>query len=84
MLFHQNINQSLLAYAEAYKYGQKLDAKRSRRHFYTCVEGMEEKVTNQLNKDITMYEKILPTDYKSPEYGSIMPVEDSNIWLYYN
>ncbi|WP_264685943.1 AAA family ATPase [Wolbachia endosymbiont (group B) of Pyrgus malvae] len=49
-----------------------------------CVEDMEKKVTNQLNKDITVYEKILPTDYKSPEYGSIMPVEDSNIWLYYN
>ncbi|WP_375603638.1 hypothetical protein NOX90_03930 [Wolbachia endosymbiont of Anurida maritima] len=49
-----------------------------------CVEDMEKKVTNQLNKDITVYEKILPTDYKSPEYGSIMPVEDSNTWLYYN
>ncbi|APR98650.1 AAA family ATPase [Wolbachia endosymbiont of Folsomia candida] len=49
-----------------------------------CVEGMEKKVINQSNTDVIMYEKILPTDYKSLESGSIVPVEDPSIWVYYD
>ncbi|APR98571.1 AAA family ATPase [Wolbachia endosymbiont of Folsomia candida] len=50
-----------------------------------CVEGMEKRVTkfdNQLNKNLIVYEKILPTDYKSTECGDIVPEENPNIWVY--
>ncbi|WP_264707152.1 AAA family ATPase [Wolbachia endosymbiont (group A) of Acrocera orbiculus] len=50
-----------------------------------CVAGMEKRTTkfdSQLNKNVTVYEKILPTDYKSPEYGDIVPEENPNVWVY--
>ncbi len=50
-----------------------------------CVEGMEKRVTkfdNQLNKNVIVYEKILPTDYKSPECEDVVPEENPNIWVY--
>ncbi|CQD11094.1 putative phage related protein [Wolbachia endosymbiont wPip_Mol of Culex molestus] len=47
-----------------------------------CVEGMEKRVTNQLNKNVIVYEKILPTDYKSSESEDVVPEENPNIWVY--
>ncbi|MDX5526374.1 MAG: AAA family ATPase [Wolbachia endosymbiont of Andrena nigroaenea] len=50
-----------------------------------CVEGMEKRVTkfdNQLNKNVIVYEKILPTDYKSSECEDVVPEENPNIWVY--
>ncbi|MFP3027234.1 MAG: hypothetical protein ACEY3L_13745, partial [Wolbachia sp.] len=50
-----------------------------------CVEGMEKRskvFDHQLNKEVTIYEKILPTDYKSPQYGDVIPVENPNVWVY--
>ena len=50
-----------------------------------CVEGMEKRSTvfdHQLNKEVTIYEKILPTDYRSPQYGDVIPVENPNVWFY--
>ncbi|WCR59638.1 MAG: hypothetical protein PG978_001086 [Wolbachia endosymbiont of Ctenocephalides felis wCfeF] len=50
-----------------------------------CVEGMEKRVIkfdNQLNKNVIVYEKILPTDYKSSESEDVVPEENPNIWVY--
>lgn len=51
-----------------------------------CVEGMElgEKVFDrQKNKKIMVYNRLLPTHYKSPHYGSVIPVENPNVWVYH-
>ncbi|MDG7056577.1 MAG: AAA family ATPase [Wolbachia endosymbiont of Penenirmus auritus] len=55
------------------------------RYGILCVEGMEKKnaiFDYQLNEEVTVYERILPTDYKSLD-GSILPVENPNTWVYH-
>ncbi|WCR59258.1 MAG: hypothetical protein PG978_000694 [Wolbachia endosymbiont of Ctenocephalides felis wCfeF] len=50
-----------------------------------CIEGMEKGTVvfnNQLNKNVTTYERVFPTDYKSPQYGNIIPVENPSVWVY--
>ncbi|WP_353277823.1 hypothetical protein [Wolbachia endosymbiont (group A) of Agelastica alni] len=57
------------------------------RYGVLCVAGMEKKSTvfdHQLNKEVTIYERILPTDYKSLENGSILPVENPNTWVHHS
>lgn len=52
-----------------------------------CVEGMEfgEKIFDpEKNKKVTVYHRLLPTHYKSPHYGSVIPVENPNTWVYHN
>ncbi|NSX83590.1 AAA family ATPase [Wolbachia endosymbiont of Atemnus politus] len=56
------------------------------RYGILCVEGMEKKkaiLDHQLNKEVTVYERILPTDYKSLD-GSILPVENPNTWVHHS
>ncbi|WP_333023947.1 hypothetical protein [Wolbachia endosymbiont of Pentidionis agamae] len=47
-----------------------------------CVEGMEKRVEDQSSENVTVYEKILPTDYKSQKFGDIVQVKDPNSWIY--
>ncbi|QJT95121.1 AAA family ATPase [Wolbachia endosymbiont of Diaphorina citri] len=57
------------------------------RYGVLCVAGMEKKskvFDHQLNKEVTIYEKVLPTDYKSLENGSILPVENPNTWVHHS
>ncbi|WP_264723610.1 AAA family ATPase [Wolbachia endosymbiont (group A) of Cheilosia soror] len=57
------------------------------RYGVLCVAGMEKKskvFDHQLNKEVTIYEKVLPTDYKSTENGSILPVENPNTWVHHS
>ncbi|WMT84110.1 AAA family ATPase [Wolbachia endosymbiont of Listronotus oregonensis] len=52
-----------------------------------CVEGMEfgQKILDpEKNKKVTVYHRLLPTHYKSPHYGSVIPVENPNTWVYHN
>jgi len=37
---------------------------------------------HQLNKEVIVYERILPTDYKSLD-GSILPVENPSTWVHH-
>ncbi|APR98978.1 AAA family ATPase [Wolbachia endosymbiont of Folsomia candida] len=49
-----------------------------------CVEGMElgKKIFDpEKNKKVMVYHRLLPTHYKSMDYGSVIPVENSNFWV---
>jgi 5S rRNA maturation endonuclease (ribonuclease M5) len=51
-----------------------------------CVEGMElgKKIFDpQKNKKVMVYNRLLPTHYKSPHYGSVISVENPNVWVYH-
>lgn len=48
-----------------------------------CVEGMElgnEVFDHTHNKYIMTYNKLLPTHYKAPEDGTIIPIENVDVW----
>lgn len=65
----------------------KEGAARSKNGFL-CVEGMEVP-TDQTDIDpitgeiTTVYKRLLPSHYKSPSDGSIIPVEDPEVWIYH-
>lgn len=65
----------------------KQGAARSRNGFL-CVEGMEAPTGNtDIDPDtgeITpTFKRILPTHFRSPSDGGLMPVEDPEVWLYH-
>lgn len=65
----------------------KEGAARSKNGFL-CVEGMEAPTerteVNPITGEITtVYRRLLPSHYKSPSDGAIIPVEDPEIWIYH-
>lgn len=65
----------------------KEGAARSKNGFL-CVEGMEVPTErteiNPITGEITpVYKHLLPSHYKSPSDGAIIPVEDPEIWIYH-
>jgi len=65
----------------------KEGAARSRNGFL-CVEGMEvptektevDPVTGEIT---TIFKRLLPTHFRSPSDGGLMPVEDPEMWIYH-
>jgi putative DNA primase/helicase len=65
----------------------KEGAARSRNGFL-CVEGMEtptdktdvDPVTGEIT---TIFKRLLPTHFRSPSDGGLMPVEDPEVWIYH-
>jgi hypothetical protein len=65
----------------------KEGAARSRNGFL-CVEGMEVPI-DQTDVDPTtgeitpVFKRVLPTHFRSPSDGGLMPVEDPEVWIYH-
>lgn len=58
------------------------------RNGYLCVEGMEVP-TDQTDVDPTtgeitpVFKRVLPTHFRSPSDGVLMPIEDPEVWIYH-
>jgi AAA domain len=54
---------------------------------YLCVEGMhlgpvEESVAPDTGEIVTTAQWVLPTHYKCPQSGAVLPVENPEVWVY--
>jgi hypothetical protein len=63
-------------------------AARSRNGFL-CVEGMEipggtEQIDTDTGEVTTPYKPFLPTHYRSPSDGAVLPIEDPDVWIYHD
>ena len=56
---------------------------------YLCVEGMrlgptETIIDSETGEFMEQFRPVLPTHYKSPTNGALLPVEDPNVWVYHD
>jgi hypothetical protein len=55
---------------------------------HLCVEGMEvptdkTEMDTVTGKPIPVFKRLLPTHFRSPSDGGLMPIEDPEIWIYH-
>ena len=58
------------------------------KHGYLCVEAMVLRIGDQSDPEtgeaLTSILPVLPTHYKCPRTGVLLPVEDPTVWLYHD